>query len=126
MDFFERVSEWIGQKAGTSAAVWMSWTIVLVWLLTGPHFRYSDTWQLVINTATTIAEFLMVFLIQRTQNKNSMALHLKLDELIRATKRARNKTIDLESLSERELRELQKEFHDIRTRARKKDVVRKK
>jgi low affinity Fe/Cu permease len=84
-------------------------TIVL-WAATGPLFDYSDTWQLVINTGTTIVTFLMVFLIQNTQNRDSLAIHLKLDELIRALGHARNQLIDLEELNDEELAALQEEF----------------
>jgi low affinity Fe/Cu permease len=78
--------------------------VILVWVLTGPMFHFSDTWQLVINTATTIVTFLMVFLIQNTQNRDAKAVHLKLDELIRALKDARNELVDLEDLSDEERR----------------------
>jgi low affinity Fe/Cu permease len=83
---------------------------VVIWALVGPAHNYSDTWQLVINTSTTIVTFLMVFLIQNTQNRDARAIHLKLDELIRATTKARNHLIDLENMSNRELDELHAEF----------------
>jgi low affinity Fe/Cu permease len=85
-------------------------TIVVIWALTGPLFGYSDTWQLVINTGTTIITFLMVFLIQNTQNRDTRAMHLKLDELIRAQQGARNSMMDLEDLSDEDLEKLHKEF----------------
>jgi low affinity Fe/Cu permease len=88
--------------------------VILVWLLTGPAFHFSDTWQLIINTATTIITFLMVFLIQNTQNRDAKAVHLKLDELIRALKGARNKLVDLENLSEEDLKTLQQQFERLR------------
>src|SRR5436190_24150580 len=91
--------------------------IIVIWGLTGPTFRYSDTWQLIINTGTTIVTFLMVFLIQNTQNRDAKAAQLKLDELIRALKGARNKLVDLESLSEEELRQLEREFQRLRKKA---------
>src|SRR5207248_10277975 len=91
--------------------------VILVWILTGPMFHFSDTWQLVINTATTIVTFLMVFLIQNTQNRDAKAVHLKLDELIRALKDARNELVDLENLSDEELRKLEKQFQRMRKRA---------
>jgi low affinity Fe/Cu permease len=91
--------------------------IILVWILSGPIFHFSDTWQLVINTATTIVTFLMVFLIQNTQNRDAKAVHLKLDELIRALKGARNTLVDLESLSDEELKKLEKQFQGMRKRA---------
>src|SRR5881396_2290311 len=80
--------------------------VILVWVLTGPTFHFSDTWQLIINTATTVITFLMVFLIQNTQNRDAKAVHLKLDEMIRALKGARNKLVDLEDLSDEELQKL--------------------
>jgi low affinity Fe/Cu permease len=89
----------------------------LVWLITGPTFHFSDTWQLIINTARTIITFLMVFLIQNTQNRGAKAVHLKLDELIRAMKGARNKLVDLENLSEEELRKLEDQFQRLRKKA---------
>jgi low affinity Fe/Cu permease len=91
--------------------------VILVWILTGPMFHFSDTWQLVINTATTIVTFLMVFLIQNTQNRDAKAAHLKLDELIRALKNARNELVDLEDLSDEELKKLEKQFKRMRERA---------
>ena len=91
--------------------------VILVWLLTGPTFHFSDTWQLIINTATTIITFLMVFLIQNTQNRDAKAVHLKLDELIRALKGARNQLVDLEDLSDEELKKLEKQFQHMRKRA---------
>ena len=90
--------------------------IVVVWSVTGPFFQYSDTWQLVIDTGTTIGTFLIVFLIQNTQNRDAKAIHLKLDELIRSVKGARNTLIDLEELSEEELDDLQRQFVKLRRR----------
>jgi low affinity Fe/Cu permease len=103
----------------TSAAVGSSWAfitavaIVIIWGATGPVFRYSDTWQLVINTGTTIITFLMVFLIQNTQNRDAKAIHLKLDELIKATKGAQNSMIDLDKLSDEQLKSLEEEYKRI-------------
>ncbi len=91
--------------------------VIVVWALTGHVFHYSDTWQLIINTGTTIVTFLMVFLIQNTQNRDSKAVHLKLDELIRAVGGARNHMVDLERLSDQELQHLQKEFERIGKKA---------
>jgi low affinity Fe/Cu permease len=88
-----------------------------VWAFTGPLFHYSDTWQLVINTGTTIVTFLMVFLIQNTQNRDARVVHLKLDELIRAVGGARNSLVDMEHLSDEELGRLQAEFETLRARA---------
>src|ERR1700730_11222568 len=91
--------------------------VILVWLLTGPTFHFSDTWQLIINTGTTIVTFLMVFLIQNTQNRDAKAMHLKLDEIIRALKKARNELVDLEDLSDEELNRLEEQFRRLRTTA---------
>jgi low affinity Fe/Cu permease len=105
----------------TSVAVASPWAFVLaivtivVWVVTGPIFGFSDTWQLVINTGTTIVTFLMVFLIQNTQNRDAHAMQLKLDELIRALKSARNSLIDLEEMSEDELVKLEQEFRKLRS-----------
>lgn len=104
-----RISVWTG-----SASVFLlALLVVIVWAVTGPVFHFSDTWQLVINTGTTIVTFLMVFLIQNTQNRDSRAVQLKLDELIRATKGARNQYVVLEDLSDDDLSELNKEFKEL-------------
>jgi low affinity Fe/Cu permease len=91
--------------------------IIVVWAATGPTFHYSDTWQLIINTGTTIVTFLMVFLIQNTQNRDTKAVHLKLDELIRALGGARNNLVDLEKLSDEELKKLEREFERLSNKA---------
>ena len=93
--------------------------IIAVWALTGPAFHFSDTWQLIINTGTTIVTFLMVFLIQNTQNRDAKAVHLKLDELIRALRGARNNLVDLEKLSDEELKVLEEQFTRLRERSQK-------
>jgi len=123
-DFFCVVSDAFRVFARHSAiALGSAWAfagavlVILVWILTGPMFHFSDTWQLVINTATTIVTFLMVFLIQNTQNRDAKAVHLKLDELIRALKDARNELVDLENLSDEELKKLEKQFQRMRKRA---------
>lgn len=92
--------------------------IIVLWAVTGPIFGFSDTWQLVINTGTTIVTFLMVFLIQNTQNRDTEALQIKLDELIRAVKGARNEVIDLEELDEKELEAIRKEYLELAEHAR--------
>src|SRR5438093_8676115 len=102
---------------GTALAFAGAVVVVLVWLLTGPTFQFSDTWQLVINTATTVVTFLMVFLIQNTQNRDAKVVHLKLDELIRALKSARNELVDLEDLSDEELKKLEEQFQRLRKKA---------
>jgi len=91
--------------------------VIVVWLVTGPTFHFSDTWQLIINTATTVITFLMVFLIQNTQNRDAKAVHLKLDELIRAVKGARNQLVDLENLSDNDLKKLEQQFQRLRKQA---------
>ena len=91
--------------------------IIVIWALTGPTFHYSNTWQLIINTGTTIVTFLMVFLIQNTQNRDAKAAHLKLDEVIRALKGARNELIDLEKLADEDLTSLEKQFERVRKKA---------
>lgn len=98
---------------GSSYAFLATIALIIGWLVTGPAFHYSDTWQLLINTSTTIVTFLMVFLIQNTQNRDALALHLKLDELIRATQGARNSMIDLAKLSDRQLKALEDEYRRI-------------
>lgn len=102
---------------GTAWAFMAAVAIIVIWALTGHIFHYSDTWQLIINTGTTIVTFLMVFLIQNTQNRDSRAIQLKLDELIRAVTGARNKLMDLETLADEDLDELQKEFERLRKRS---------
>jgi low affinity Fe/Cu permease len=111
--FARRSSVILGSAWAFAGAV----LVILVWLITGPTFHFSDTWQLIINTATTIITFLMVFLIQNTQNRDAKAVHLKLDELIRAIKDARNELVDLEDLSDEELKKLEEQFRQMRTRA---------
>ena len=102
------------QAVGSSWAFILAVTIIIVWAVTGPMFHYSDTWQLVINTGTTIITFLMVFLIQNTQNRDAKAIHLKLDELIRGVKGARTHLVELEELSDDELERLQEQFSRLR------------
>ncbi len=113
-ELFNRISKRVSYAAGSPPAFVLSILIVIVWAGTGPLFRFSDTWQLVINTGTTIATFLMVFLIQNTQNRDSLAIQLKLDELIRSSADARNEMIDLESLSDEKLKAIHDEFEELR------------
>ena len=116
---FRKFASAVAWKMGSHWAFIIALGTVLAWALTGPIFHFSEVWQLVINTATTIITFLMVFVIQSTQNRDAKAFHLKLDELIRAS-RARNVFADLEDASEPELREYEREFEALRERARKK------
>ena len=123
-DLFCRIRDAFGvfaRKAstilGSAWAFVVALAIIVIWAVTGPTFHYSDTWQLIINTGTTIVTFLMVFLIQNTQNRDAKAVHLKLDELIRALGPARNKLVDLEKLSDDELKALESEFEKLRKKA---------
>jgi len=115
-DWFHAFAARTSRVAGRPVAFFAAILIVVVWAVTGPLFGFSDTWQLVINTGTTIITFLMVFLIQHTQNRDATAMHLKLDELIKAVKGARTKLVDLEEMSDDELATLQEEFHRLRAR----------
>lgn len=112
-DFAHRSSTLLGSAWAFCGAV----LVILVWLVTGPTFHFSDTWQLIINTATTVITFLMVFLIQNTQNRDAKAVHLKLDELIRAVEGARNQLVDLENLSDDDLKKLEDQFRRLRKQA---------
>jgi low affinity Fe/Cu permease len=115
---FDRFARWIEQQVGTPLAFALATGSVMVWMVTGPFFGWSDTWQLVINTGTTIVTFLMVFLIQSTQSRDTRALHLKLDELIRVNEQARNSLLNLEDLSESEIEQVKKTFDRIVRRDR--------
>ena len=115
--FARRSSVMLGSAWAFAGAV----LVIGVWLTTGPTFHFSDTWQLIINTATTIITFLMVFLIQNTQNRDAKAVHLKLDELIRAIKDARDELVDLEDLSDEDLQKLEAQFRRMRQRAENDD-----
>ena len=107
---FSAIALWTSQQCGRASSFILAFAAIVVWGVTGPVFGFSDTWQLVINTGTTIVTFLMVFLIQNTQNRDMSALHLKLDELIRVNEAAHNKMLDLEDLTEEELERLKKSF----------------
>jgi low affinity Fe/Cu permease len=107
-NFFERFSNWATAATGSSAAFIMAISVIIIWLATGPVFKYSDTWQLVINTGTTIVTFLMVFLIQKSQNKDSKAVHLKLNELLASHEGTSNRMVNIEDLTEVELDHLYK------------------
>jgi low affinity Fe/Cu permease len=110
---FNRFAAAASKAMGSAYAFTAAIALIIAWLATGPAFHFSDTWQLIINTSTTIVTFLMVFLIQNTQNRDALAIHLKLDELIRATQGARNSMIDLAKLSDRQLEALEKEYQRI-------------
>ena len=119
VNFFERIAQKATYFSGTTIAFIIAVSVILTWILTGPFFHFSDTWQLVINTGTTIITFLMVFLIQRTQNKDSRALHLKLNELIASLKGPSNRLVDIENLSEGELDTLHRFYHQLAQLAKK-------
>jgi low affinity Fe/Cu permease len=112
-NFFERVANSITKWTGSSIAFGCAAGIIIIWGVSGPLFGYSDTWQLVINTGTTIITFLMVFLIQKTQNKDSKAIQLKLNELIAASRHASNRMVDIEDLSEQDLDVLHKYYEKL-------------
>jgi len=107
-NFFERFANWATAATGSSAAFITAITVIVIWLVTGPVFKYSDTWQLIINTGTTIITFLMVFLIQKSQNKDSKAVHLKLNELLASHEGSSNRMVNIEDLTEKELDHLYK------------------
>lgn len=115
-ELFRKFAQKAAEALGTPWAFIGALTIIIAWILSGPIFGFSDTWQLIINTGTTIMTFLMVFLIQNTQNRDAKAMHLKLDELIHAIKEARNSLIDLEDLSDEELKHLHEDFQKLRER----------
>ena len=121
----EQLSHKVTQVTGSSPAFGVALACVLVWAITGPLFGFSDTWQLVINTGTTIGTFLMVFLLQRAQNKDTRALHLKLNELVAALQGASNRLIDVEDLSEDELRVLGDHYHKLVQLAKRDSDLRK-
>lgn len=121
-DSFHKLSVKISNKLGNAWAFFIAIFIILLWGLTGPIFNYSDTWQLIINTGTTIVTFLMVFVIQNTQNRDGRAMQLKLDELIKSSHGARSKFVDVEDLNDSELDELQEQFHAIHQKIQDKIV----
>lgn len=116
---FTRFAKWTARVSGKPVTFILAVIIILVWAITGPIFNFSDTWQLVINTGTTIITFLMVFLIQNTQNRDTEALQLKLDELICANKEANNRVLNLEELDDEELDEIRKEYFLLAKEARR-------
>lgn len=112
-NLFERFSNWATTATGSSGAFIIAVLLVVVWAITGPFFNFSETWQLVINTGTTIVTFLMVFLIQKAQNKDSKAIQIKLNELIAAHEKASNRIVDIEDLTEKELDKLHKYYEKL-------------
>jgi low affinity Fe/Cu permease len=124
-DRFSRFAAYCSHYLGSRWAFVSAIGVILIWAATGPIFHFSDTWQLVINTGTTIVTFLMVFLIQNTQNRDARAIHLKLNELIHAIDKAKNRMIDVENLSDLELDELARTYESIRTTAEQRHRAKK-
>jgi len=122
-ELLEKFSFQATRATGTSVAFVLAVLVILVWAITGPVFHYSDTWQLVINTGTTVVTFLMVFLIQRAQNKDALAIHLKLNEIVAAMEGASNRLIDVEDLSEPEIDALRKYYKRLIELAREDDKL---
>jgi low affinity Fe/Cu permease len=116
---FDRFAKWIAQYAGHPTAFTAAVVLIVVWLVAGPLFGFSNTWQLVINTATTIVTFLMVFVIQNTQNRDGAAIQIKLDELVRAVDGAHNGLLDLEELNEAEIEAFRKKYLELAAEARR-------
>jgi len=122
-EVFRKFAHSTSEAVGSPGTFIVALAAIVAWVVLGPYFHYSDTWQLVINTATTIVTFLMVFLIQNTQNRDAKAIHLKLDELIRSVEGARNHLVDLEDLSDKELARLQLEFQRLREGSSDEEIV---
>ena len=119
-DPFTRFAQAAASASGSPFAFGLSLAVIIIWAVTGPIFAFSDTWQLIINTGTTIITFLMVFVIQNTQNRDTTAMHLKLDELIRATDGAHNVLMDLENLSQKELQQVHHHYERLAEKARER------
>jgi low affinity Fe/Cu permease len=111
--WFVHFAQWVSHATGRPIAFLLALSSIVLWGFTGPLFGYSDTWQLVINTATTIITFLMVFVIQNTQNRDTASMHIKIDELIRVTQKARNVLLNLEELDDGELERLHRDFQKL-------------
>lgn len=118
-DLFHKVAQRISIIVGSPLAFATAFAVIVLWALSGVYFDYSDTWQLVINTGTSVLTFLIIFLVQNTQNRDAKAIHLKLDELIRSTKRARNQLLDVEDMSDSDLLGLHNEFLALREKTQK-------
>ena len=123
---FSRFAKWTARVSGQPTTFGLALLVIVIWAITGPLFRFSDTWQLVINTSTTIITFLMVFLIQNTQNRDAEAMQLKLDELIRAIGGAKNAMLDLEDLDQEQLDELREGYQKLANAAHKETERRQK
>ena len=121
--FFEKMARKATMATGSTPAIIISFSLIIIWGVTGPFFHYSETWQLIINTGTTIITFLMVFLIQKSQNKDSIAVHLKLNELLAASELSSNRLVDVEDLSEEELVVLRKYYARLKERAKNENSL---
>ena len=121
--FFERLATKATAATGSTAAIIIAFAAIIIWAICGPFFNYSETWQLVINTGTTIITFLMVFLIQKSQNNESMATQLKLDELVAAHNFASNRLVDVENMSEEELKTIQKYYQHLKFQTQKDETL---
>ena len=121
LHFFEKLASNVTNATGSNAAIIIAFSIVIAWLICGPFLHYSEQWQLVINTGTTIITFLMVFLIQKSQNKDALAIHLKLNELVAAHELASNRLVDVENMSEEELKVIQKYYSKLSTFTKKEE-----
>ncbi|MDQ2864085.1 MAG: low affinity iron permease family protein [Bacteroidota bacterium] len=121
--FFEKLAAKVSSAAGSTPAILMAFGSVLVWASLGPVFHYSENWQLVINTGTTIVTFLMVFLIQKSQNKESMAVQLKLNELVAAHEFASNRLVDVENMTEEELKVIQKYYAKLKLKTENEESL---
>lgn len=118
-DLFRKIAHRASQLVGSPVAFTLALTVVTLWAVTGSYFHYSDTWQLVINTGTSVLTFLIIFLVQNTQNRDAKAMHLKIDELIRSGKASRNQFLDLEDFSDAEMDRIHEQFQRIREKTRK-------
>ena len=121
--FFEKLAGKATVATGSTPAIVISFSLIIVWAVSGPFFHFSETWQLIINTGTTIITFLMVFLIQKSQNKDSMAVHLKLNELLAANELTSNRLVDVEGLTEEELCVLQKYYARLKVKAKQENTL---
>ena len=117
-NWFVSFAHWVSHVTGRPLTFIVAVAVILVWAISGPVFGFSDTWQLVINTGTTIVTFLMVFVIQNTQNRDTAALHIKIDELIRVTQKARNTLLDLEELDDKTLEALRRDYENLARKAK--------